>query len=211
MTHFLLFFQISILLSLSSVGQVLPVIKNENTKNKITKVAKPKKSLAPKISSSIKHIDGYYEYYPVSEKYLYSGLIRNGNPHGHAYIYSKIDTSLLYEGLLNNGNYQPDDIEKKVGNNAKGYEYYLKQGEQALQQDKKELAISAFKKVSLVLGSEIIFNSKCKEIIAMAIQNGDKLAGADEFQTALSWYLIAQSLNNNSTIQKKINYCKAKL
>ncbi|MDI9872303.1 MULTISPECIES: hypothetical protein [Flectobacillus] len=210
MVKSLLILQVIWLMYFPSLGQSLPTIESNSkvTKTKTEKKAKPLKDLTPpKIHSIGKQIDGYYEYYTLDEGHLYSGLLKNGKPNGYAFIYSKLDTSIIFEGQIND----QDDISRKIEENTKGYEYYLEKGESALKQDHKPVAINSFKKVKTLLGNKVSQNTKCKEIITSAISNGDKFAGVDEYKTALSWYLIAQSLDNSKALQNKINQCKSKL
>ncbi len=210
----LILISIQLFCYLAVIGQKVPVfnkIKVQKASPKTPKATPSAASHTPQSSTSTRSIDGYYEYYPISRLYLYSGLMKNGQPSGYAFIYSRIDTSLLYEGELKDGNYNPENIIQKPKQELnKGFSFYLEQGEIALNNNRIDVAIEFFRKARISLGSTSNLNPKFIKIANMAKQRGDKFLGFDEYQTALDWYLVAQALIDDSSIQNKIKKCKTK-
>ncbi len=93
------------------------------------------------------------------------------------------------------------------------YDDLIDKGMAAVQRNDRVTASNYFDKANQILtGKEDLLSAdKSKPAHKLCIETGNNFFELDEYQTALSWYRVAQSLRNTPQVQQKIKQCNLNL
>ena len=109
--------------------------------------------------------------------------------------------------ILNN--YTPTSIQvsKEV---QKEFDDYINLGQNSINQNARLQAVTHFLKAKNLSKQTGVSSPKAIEIYNYVVAKGDKYFLIEEYETAQSWFLVAEAIREEENIKKKINECTIK-
>ena len=109
--------------------------------------------------------------------------------------------------ILNN--YTPTSIQvsKEV---QKEFDDYINLGQNSINQNARLQAVTHFLKAKNLSKQTGVNSPKAIEIYNYVVAKGDKYFLIEEYETAQSWFLVAEAIKEEENIKKKINECTIK-
>ena len=109
--------------------------------------------------------------------------------------------------ILNN--YTPTSIQvsKEV---QKEFDDYINLGQNSINQNARLQAVTHFLKAKNLSKQTGVSSPKAIEIYNYVVAKGDKYFLIEEYETAQSWFLVAEAIKEEENIKKKINECTIK-
>ena len=109
--------------------------------------------------------------------------------------------------ILNN--YTPTSIQvsKEV---QKEFDDYINLGQNSINQNARLQAVTHFLKAKNLSKQTGVNSPKAIEIYNYVVAKGDKYFLIEEYETAQSWFLVAEAIREEENIKKKINECTIK-
>jgi Caspase domain len=109
--------------------------------------------------------------------------------------------------ILNNYTPTSNQISKEV---QKEFDDYIDLGQNAVNQNARLQAITHFLKAKNLSKQTGVNSPKAIEVYNSVVAKGDKYFLIEEYETAQSWFLVAEAIKEEENIKKKINECTLK-
>ncbi len=109
--------------------------------------------------------------------------------------------------ILNNYTPPSNQVSKEV---QKEFDGYINLGQNFINQNSRLQAVSYFLKAKNLSKQTGVSSPKAIEIYNSVVAKGDKYFLIEEYETAQSWFLVAEAIKDEENIKKKINECTLK-
>jgi hypothetical protein len=109
--------------------------------------------------------------------------------------------------ILNNYTPTSNQVSKEV---QKEFDDYINLGQNAVNQNARLQAVTHFLKAKNLSKQTGVSSPKAIEVYNSVVAKGDKYFLIEEYETAQSWFLVAEAIKEEENIKKKINECTLK-